>query len=150
MSKTKPSAADRATGRGGGHAAATRSTGRERVPAAALRDTKRRIVVRVSEAERADIERRAGARACSLTELLRSAALGAGLHGRAEAGAVLALCEANAELERLGALLGRPRPAEPAGEAADGEATDRTPLRELLARLPEARRRLAAAADALA
>ncbi len=67
----------------------------------------------------------------------------------ASAGAVLALCEANAELERLGALLGRLRP-EPAGEAADEEAKDEAPLRELLARLPEARRRLSAVADALA
>ena len=117
------------------------------VPAEALRDTKRPILVCVSEAERAGVERRAVARKCSLSELLRSAALGAGLGGRAEAGAVLALCDANAELERLGALLGRPRPAEPAGEVPDGEEPS---VRGLLARLLEARRRLAAAADALA
>ena len=144
MSRSESAGANRRTERKDRSATPTRSTDRKRVPAAALRDTKRPIVVYVSEAERADIERRAEAKKCSLSDLLRSAALGAELGGRAEAGAVLALCDANAELERLGALLGRLRP-EPAGEAAD-----EAPLRELLARLPEARRRLAAAADALA
>ena len=38
---------------------------------------------------------------------------GAEIRGRADPDAVLALCDADAELERLGALLGRPRPAEP-------------------------------------
>ncbi len=149
MSRSESAEGNRRTERKGRSATPARATDRKRLPAAALRDTKRPIVVYVSEAERADIERRAEAKRCSLSDLLRSAALGAEIRGRAEAGAVLALCDANAELERLGALLGRLRP-EPAGEAADEEATDETPLRELLARLPEARRRLAAAADALA
>jgi hypothetical protein len=149
MSRSESAGANRRTERKGRSATPARATDRKRLPAAALRDTKRPIVVYVSEAERADIERRAEAKKCSLSDLLRSAALGAEIRGRAEAGAVLALCDANAELERLGALLGRLRP-ESAGEAADEEATDEAPLRELLARLPEARRRLAAAADALA
>lgn len=150
MSRSETAGANRHTEREGESATPTRDTERKRVPAAALRDTKRPFLVYATADERAEIERRAKAANPTNSDFLRSAALGAEIRGRADPDAVLALCDADAELERLGALLGRPRPAEPAGEAPDGEAADRTPLRGLLAHLPEARRRLAAAADALA
>ena len=149
MSRSETAGATRHTERKGESATPTRDTERKRGPAKALRDTKRPFVVHATADERAEIERRAKAANRTNSDFLRSAALGAEIRGRADPDAVLALCDADAELERLGALLGRLRP-EPAGGAADEEVADGTPLRELLARLPEARRRLAAAADALA
>ncbi len=112
-------------------------------PAKALRDTKRPFVVYATADERAEIERRAEAANCSLSEYMRSAAMGCALRSRADADAVLALAESNAALERLQARVER------LVSKAPGEATD-DEVRAVLAAFSECERHFAVAADALA
>jgi hypothetical protein len=120
-----------------------RNTKRESRPAKALRDTKRPVHVYATADERAEIERRAEAANCSLSEYMRSAAMGCALRSRADADAVLALAESNAALERLQARVER------LVSKAPGEATD-DEVRAVLAAFSECERHFAVAADALA
>ena len=143
MSKTKRAAATSATKRTSGSGKATRNTKRESRPAKALRDTKRPVAVYATADERAEIERRAKAANCSLSEYLRSAGMALALNSRSDADAALALCDANAALERFAALVER-LVSKPPGEVADDEK------RAVLSAFSEFERRHAAAAEALA
>lgn len=100
--------------------------------------------VYLSQAERADAERSARALNTSLSDFLRSAALGFSLRPRLHADAVLVMVDVDADLERVRALLERCLAPRAAGGFPEEEA------RGLLASLPGLRRRLVAVADAAA
>ncbi len=119
-----------------------RNTKRESRPAKALRDTKRPVHVYATADERAEIERLAFATNCTVSDDLRSVALGVPLRDRADAEAVLAMVSLAAAGAECRAALEEWLSGIPEDDPIRGE------VRALLAEWREHERELGALVDA--